>query len=228
MAVPPEHENTLDELLDGPDQGIKQLSTGFWSKDGNRGFRRGRRINTCHHAAFCRACEAAGVVFDEQKGTCGGYPMAVQTHLASCKNVARTERETAAGKIVELKAAKGKKRAADLPEEQPSKKHCSSSSQSSKLHTVPLKDTPLSPEDERRADQLLVEVTVSANFALQWVDNPKVRELFDLIRPEFKLPSRKTLHVPRLQTAVKIVEAAKEAALAQSEGASCQLAHRPV
>ena len=206
MAVP-ENQGRLEELMQNVPE-PRALKLVQW-----KSFRKGSQMNTSHCAAFCNACETAGVVFPEQ-GTCGGYQVAMDTHLKSCKNVGRFERDAAATRLAESKAhvqsSKAKRKAGPkAAPEQPA----------TKFHAVPLRDIPLSAAEQTAVDKLLVEITVSANFALQWVDNTKVEELFALLRPAFKLPCRKTLSGRLLKSAVEDVEAAKLTALAQSAGA---------
>ena len=126
--------------------------------------------------------------------------------------MSRADRDAAAERLAELKAKQAprakRKSATQDAAEQPA----------SKLHKVPLRDMPLSAAEQQKVDKLLVEITVSANFALQWVVNAKVEELFALLRPAFKLPCRKTLSGRLLPTALEDVEAAKLTSLAQSAG----------
>ncbi|CAG8582835.1 4007_t:CDS:2 [Ambispora gerdemannii] len=52
---------------------------------------------------------------------------------------------------------------------------------------------PLSKNDKYTFEKLLIHATVSAGWALQWVDNKEVKELFSFINPTLKLPDRRVL-----------------------------------
>jgi len=61
----------------------------------------------------------------------------------------------------------------------------------------------LSNEDLRKFYILLLKITVSCGWALSWVNNPEVRELFNFLNPLIKLPDRRTLGGKILTKAVE-------------------------
>ncbi|RHZ86270.1 hypothetical protein Glove_52g163 [Diversispora epigaea] len=61
---------------------------------------------------------------------------------------------------------------------------------------------PLSSIDRKKFNLLILRVTISCGFALSWVNNPEVIELFKFLNPLIKLPDRKTLSDKILHEAV--------------------------
>src|SRR6185369_5613159 len=51
----------------------------------------------------------------------------------------------------------------------------------------------LSSEDMKKFHTLLLRLTVSCGWALQWVNNPEAIELFEFLNPLLKLPDRRVL-----------------------------------
>lgn len=72
---------------------------------------------------------------------------------------------------------------------------------------------PLSKEDKKRFYTLLIQLTVSCGWALNWVNNPEARELFEFLNPFLILPDRKTLGGDILNNAVSEVNETMEVAL---------------
>ncbi|RGB21690.1 hypothetical protein C1646_777489, partial [Rhizophagus diaphanus] len=52
---------------------------------------------------------------------------------------------------------------------------------------------PLSTAENQKFHHLILRVTISCGFLLNWVNNSEVIELFKFLNPEIKLPDRKTL-----------------------------------
>ena len=71
----------------------------------------------------------------------------------------------------------------------------------------------LSNEDLRKFYILLLKVTVSCGWALSWVNNPEVRELFNFLNPLIKLPDRRTLGGKILTKAMEKVDDAMNTVL---------------
>ncbi|RHZ86715.1 hypothetical protein Glove_46g111 [Diversispora epigaea] len=63
---------------------------------------------------------------------------------------------------------------------------------------------PLSSIDRKKFNLLILRVTISCGFALSWVNNPEVIELFKFLNPLIKLSDRKTLSDKILHEAFKI------------------------
>ncbi|GES82469.1 zinc finger BED domain-containing protein 1-like [Rhizophagus clarus] len=70
----------------------------------------------------------------------------------------------------------------------------------------PLATCLLSKNEEIMFERLLIQVTVSAGFSLQWVKNKEIQELFYFLNPALKLPGRKTLGGRILDDESKILE----------------------
>ncbi|RHZ86047.1 hypothetical protein Glove_55g22 [Diversispora epigaea] len=56
--------------------------------------------------------------------------------------------------------------------------------------------------DRKKFNLLILRVTISCGFALSWINNPEVIELFKFLNPLIKLPDRKTLSDKILHEAV--------------------------
>ncbi|CAG8848754.1 33571_t:CDS:1, partial [Racocetra persica] len=52
---------------------------------------------------------------------------------------------------------------------------------------------PLSKDQQKHFEQLLLKATVSCGLAFFWVENPEIKVLFEFLYPPVKLPSRKKL-----------------------------------
>ncbi|RHZ45780.1 hypothetical protein Glove_650g3 [Diversispora epigaea] len=61
---------------------------------------------------------------------------------------------------------------------------------------------PFSSIDRKKFNLLILRVTISCGFALSWVNNPEVIELFKFLNPLIKLPDRKILSDKILHEAV--------------------------
>ncbi|RHZ81425.1 hypothetical protein Glove_120g161 [Diversispora epigaea] len=61
---------------------------------------------------------------------------------------------------------------------------------------------PLFNIDKKKFNLLILRVTISCGFALSWINNPEVIELFKFLNPLIKLPNRKTLSDKILHEAV--------------------------
>ncbi|GBC31626.2 ribonuclease H-like domain-containing protein [Rhizophagus irregularis DAOM 181602=DAOM 197198] len=62
---------------------------------------------------------------------------------------------------------------------------------------------PLSTAENQKFHHLILRVTISCGFPLNWVNNSEVIELFKFLNPEIKLPDRKTLSNKILGDAVE-------------------------
>ena len=51
----------------------------------------------------------------------------------------------------------------------------------------------LSKEDLQKFYMLVLQLTVSCEWALSWINKPEAKELFDFLNPFLKLPDRCTL-----------------------------------
>jgi hypothetical protein len=71
----------------------------------------------------------------------------------------------------------------------------------------------LSSQDKEKFYILLLRLTVSCGWALQWVNKPEARELFEFLNPFLKLPDRRNLGGKILNDAVAEGNNAMEIAL---------------
>ena len=76
---------------------------------------------------------------------------------------------------------------------------------------------PLSKQDKEKFNVLLIRLTVFCGWALQWVNNPEARELFEFLNPFLKLPDRKNLGDNILRDAVTVGDKAMEIALKEDQ-----------
>ncbi|CAG8618745.1 27294_t:CDS:2, partial [Racocetra persica] len=52
---------------------------------------------------------------------------------------------------------------------------------------------PLSEDQQKHFEQLLLKATVSCGWAFSWIENSEIKMLFEFLYPPVKLPSRKKL-----------------------------------
>ena len=89
MAIP-ENEGTVEELLQDTKSASKAQRILQWQF-----FRKGhKKVNKAHWAAFCNACQATGVGFNEDS-SCGGYQKAMDDHLKGGEHVSKAVRDKA-------------------------------------------------------------------------------------------------------------------------------------
>ena len=75
----------------------------------------------------------------------------------------------------------------------------------------------LSKQDKEKFHILLIRLTVSYGWALQWVNNPEAKELFEFLNPFLKLPNRRYFGDNILTDAVAEVDKAMEIALKEDQ-----------
>lgn len=76
---------------------------------------------------------------------------------------------------------------------------------------------PLSKQDKEKFNILLIRLTVSCGWALQWVNNPEARELFEFLNPVLKLPDRRNFGDNILKDAVAEGDKAMEITLKEDQ-----------
>lgn len=74
----------------------------------------------------------------------------------------------------------------------------------------PLAAHPLSNNERTLFEKLSIRATVSAGWALHWVDNKEVQELFHFLNPAIKLPGRQALGGRILNNEIKILKTEME------------------
>jgi hypothetical protein len=75
----------------------------------------------------------------------------------------------------------------------------------------------LSSQDKEKFYILLLRLTVSCGWALQWVNKPEARELFEFLNPFLKLPDRRSLGEEILKDAVAEGDKVMEIALKEDQ-----------
>ena len=75
----------------------------------------------------------------------------------------------------------------------------------------------LSKQDKEKFYILLIRLTVSCGSALQWVNKPEARELFEFLNPFLKLPDRRNLGGKILENAVAEEDKSMEIALKKDQ-----------
>ncbi|RHZ81561.1 hypothetical protein Glove_118g2 [Diversispora epigaea] len=145
----------------------------------------------------------------------------ILSHFRNCRNFDEAyeleEKETILSLASKKKTNLGKRSANNLSNNsnQPAKiqRNISFSSQASSSSAQTLSFSnygpldnfitrPLSNIDKKKFNLLILRVTISCGFALSWVNNPEVIELFKFLNPLIKLPNRKTLSDKILHEAV--------------------------
>jgi len=76
---------------------------------------------------------------------------------------------------------------------------------------------PLSKQDKEKFYILLIRLTVSCGWALQWVNNPEAKELFEFLNPFLKLPDRRYFGDNILKDAVAEVDKTMEITLKEDQ-----------
>ncbi|CAB4445691.1 unnamed protein product [Rhizophagus irregularis] len=75
----------------------------------------------------------------------------------------------------------------------------------------------LSKKDKEKFYILLIRLTVACGWALQWVNKPEARELFEFLNPFLKLPDRRSLGGEILKDAVAEGDKVMEIALKEDQ-----------
>lgn len=78
-------------------------------------------------------------------------------------------------------------------------------------------DREMSVDERNTINKQLLYALVSANVPFSFVENPEVIKLFNIIRPSYKLPSRKTLSTEILENVHNNVESQIEKFITQSK-----------
>ena len=130
-----------------------------------------------------------------------GQAAKMRAHLATCKNVTpnvRKEFQEAKSERTQQKSAGSR-----LP-------------QQGINNFFSLQEADFSAADKAKLNQLILNATLSANIAWQWVNNPEVKVLFAFLRSKIVLPDRRVLAGKILDQAVAEIEAKMLKALDES------------
>lgn len=170
----------IADLLD-PDRDAR-LSSPAWASF----TRLQSKQNSSHFQARCNCCDDQG-----KETLVNGTARDMDSHLYKCAQAAPAVREAARLRHVERQTARtstSQKRA--VPASPSEGSSAAKRPNQGTLHTVALRDKPLSAAQQTEFESKLLRATVSANWPLQTVENPEVLELFHFLRPNLELPSR--------------------------------------
>lgn len=149
-----------------------------------------------HRGAQCLPCKHYAVSKGETvspEGSCLADLPSILVHVKSCTHHTAKDRQRASAELVGIRAKKKPAAKRALAAEGAEGSNSSNSHQQGMNKYFALSDKPLSSTEQAEFEQACLHATVSGNMPLQIWDDPAFRRMMLLLRPQLKIPSRKTI-----------------------------------
>lgn len=137
-----------------------------------RWFKEGDKLNSSHYLAQCDFC----------KTNCPGEPSKMEKHLLEkCEDISQDERDSISDILKNTKVKKLRK----------NNSLSDTDDNTDTSNKQEIESISLSIGEKASIHRQLLKALISANAPLSFVEDAEVIKLFHMLRPEYKLPSRK-------------------------------------
>ncbi|CAG8724157.1 17363_t:CDS:2 [Cetraspora pellucida] len=189
-----------------------------------------KKVNKSNKFCICKCCVLGSLYNDAMNNKFANTQELVRCYLKNCIYFKQAYSESEQAKILKKSNKLNRKNSqkssdnntfSDISSSLLKNSTFTSNQQfSNKKHTINRYCLqPLSKDQQKQFEQLLLQVTVSCSSAFSWIDNPEIKAFFKFLHPLVKLPSQKDLSSQILEkSAQKINISIQEAALKDTNG----------